>query len=89
MIPSFVEAGYRVVAPDFVGFGRSDKLLYQRDYSHHLHTHTLTTLIEELNLENITLVVQDWGGTTGLTALESFHQRVKTFGYNECRVASP
>lgn len=58
--------GYRVVAPDFLGFGRSDKLSKPSDYSFHLHLATLRAFIRALELREITLVVQDWGGLIGL-----------------------
>lgn len=77
MIPTFSQAGYRIIAPDFIGFGRSDKLTHMGDYSHHLHTSTLISLVEKLDLKNITMVVQDWGGTTGLTSVEALEDRIK------------
>ena len=67
MIPPFVAAGYRVVAPDFVGFGRSDKPVQEEIYSFEFHRNMLLHVIEKLNLSNITLAVQDWGGLLGLT----------------------
>jgi haloalkane dehalogenase len=67
MIPVFLAAGGRVVAPDFFGFGRSDKPVKLEDYSFHFHRNHLIRLIERLNLHAITLVVQDWGGLLGLT----------------------
>jgi haloalkane dehalogenase len=67
MIPVFTAAGHRVVAPDLIGFGRSDKLVRKRDYSFPLHRSLLLQLIERLDLRNITLVCQDWGGVLGLT----------------------
>ena len=51
MIPVFLNAGYRVVAPDFIGFGRSDKITNVDNYSHKLHVGTLLALIQSLNLE--------------------------------------
>ena len=66
MIPILVAAGHRCIAPDLVGFGRSDKPLHIEDYSVKLHIDALTTLITELDLTNITLVGQDWGGILGL-----------------------
>ncbi len=65
MIP-ILSANHRVVAPDFIGFGRSDKLTAQADYSFKLQHDTLVAFIEQLELEHITLVVQDWGGLIGL-----------------------
>jgi len=67
MIPHFLKAGARVIAPDFYGFGRSDKPLKGEDYSFHFHRNYLLRLIERLDLKNITLVCQDWGGLLGLT----------------------
>jgi haloalkane dehalogenase len=67
MIPVFLESGARVVAPDLLGFGRSDKPVKQSDYSFTFHRNYLLALVERLNLQNITLVVQDWGGLLGLT----------------------
>jgi haloalkane dehalogenase len=67
MIPVFVARGCRVVAPDFYGFGRSDKPVNDADYSFHFHRNFVLRLVERLNLERITLVVQDWGGLIGLT----------------------
>jgi len=70
MIPPLVDAGYRVIAPDFIGFGKSDKLTFQESYSHDLHTLTLRLLIDHLKLQNTTLVCQDWGGLTGLSVVK-------------------
>jgi haloalkane dehalogenase len=67
MIPVFLESGARVVAPDFVGFGRSDKPEEEALYSFDFHRYFLLELIEKLSLNRITLVVQDWGGLLGLT----------------------
>jgi len=67
MIPTFTAAGDRVVAPDFLGFGRSDKPTEEAVYTFDFHRDGLLGLIEALDLENIVLVVQDWGGLIGLT----------------------
>jgi pimeloyl-ACP methyl ester carboxylesterase len=67
MIPHFLGTGARVVAPDLFGFGRSDKPVNQSDYSFTFHRNALLALVERLDLSNITLVVQDWGGLLGLT----------------------
>jgi haloalkane dehalogenase len=67
MIPVFQTSGARVIAPDLLGFGRSDKPVKQSDYSFHFHRNYLLALVERLDLKNITLVVQDWGGLLGLT----------------------
>lgn len=60
---------YRVIAPDFFGFGRSDKFTRVKDYSFYLHYRTLTKFIERGGFRDITLVVQDWGGLIGLSVL--------------------
>ncbi len=67
MIPVFLESGARVVAPDFFGFGRSDKPTELDDYTFDFHRNYILALVERLDLKNITLVVQDWGGLIGLT----------------------
>jgi haloalkane dehalogenase/tRNA(adenine34) deaminase len=67
MIPPFLAAGYRVIAPDFIGFGRSDKPVEEGVYTFEFHRNMLLFLIEKLNLSNIALAVQDWGGLLGLT----------------------
>ena len=67
MIPIFVEAGHRVVAPDFFGFGRSDKPTALETYTFHFHRSAIMRLFERLKLKNVCLVVQDWGGLIGLT----------------------
>jgi len=67
MIPVFMEDGARVVAPDFFGFGRSDKPAELGSYSFDFHRNHILALVERLDLKNITLVVQDWGGLIGLT----------------------
>jgi len=67
MIPRFVAAGGRVVAPDLVGFGRSDKPQDEALYTFDFHRRFLLDFIAGLELAHITLVVQDWGGLLGLT----------------------
>ena len=67
MIPVFTAAGHRVVAPDFFGFGRSDKPVEETVYSFDFHRESLMRFIERLDLRGIALVCQDWGGLLGLT----------------------
>lgn len=67
MIPVFSGAGHRSVAPDLFGFGRSDKPTEDTDYSFEFHRRFLLEFIKHMDLTNITLVVQDWGGLLGLT----------------------
>ncbi len=67
MIPVFLSAGHRVVLPDLIGFGKSDKLKKDDAHSFTWHRQTLLDLVERLDLNRIVLVVQDWGGLLGLT----------------------
>ncbi|MBP9152836.1 MAG: alpha/beta fold hydrolase [Flavobacteriales bacterium] len=64
-----LKKNYRVIAPDFFGFGRSDKFSNQKDYTFYMHYLTLIKFIEKTELKDITLVVQDWGGLIGLSVL--------------------
>jgi pimeloyl-ACP methyl ester carboxylesterase len=66
VIPPLVNAGFRCVAPDHLGFGRSDKPTDIHWYTIARHTEILTSLITRLDLANVTLVCQDWGGPIGL-----------------------
>lgn len=66
MIPILVAAGHRIIAPDLVGFGRSDKPTRREDYSYQRHVDWMQGLLDQLRLERITLVCQDWGGLIGL-----------------------
>lgn len=76
MIPVFEASGARSVAPDFFGFGRSDKPVDDAVYTTDLHRNALIALVERLDLRNITLVVQDWGGLIGLTLPLAFADRI-------------
>ena len=67
MLPVFVAAGDRVIAPDLLGFGRSDKPMDDSVYTFDFHRNMLLELIDRLNLSGIRLVCQDWGGLLGLT----------------------
>jgi len=72
MIPILVEAGLRILAPDLVGFGRSDKPSKQEDHTYAKHVKWMSTLVEQLDLQKITLFCQDWGSLIGLRiALEN------------------
>jgi haloalkane dehalogenase len=66
MIAIVAGAGYRVIVPDLIGFGKSDKIAELEAYSYQSHMNWLTAFIKALNLQNITLVCQDWGGLLGL-----------------------
>jgi pimeloyl-ACP methyl ester carboxylesterase len=67
MVPIFLASGGRVVAPDLIGFGRSDKPMLEADHSFDFHRTSLLRFVEALDLRRVTLVVQDWGGLFGLT----------------------
>jgi len=75
MIPIFLEEGFRCVAPDFFGFGRSDKPEQDHIYTFEFHRKTLIRIITLLDLRNIILVCQDWGGILGLTLPMDFNER--------------
>ena len=66
MIGPVVAAGYRVIAPDLIGFGRSDKPSQRTDYTFQRHMDWVRQVLIQLELRNITLVCQDWGGVLGL-----------------------
>jgi haloalkane dehalogenase len=66
MIPIVADANTRVVAPDLLGFGKSDKFAEAEKYTYAMHVESIAALIENLDLKNITLVCQDWGGLIGL-----------------------
>ncbi|WP_044213082.1 haloalkane dehalogenase [Flammeovirga sp. OC4] len=72
-----VLSDYRFIAPDLIGFGKSDKLSSKKDYSFALHYASLKNLMNTLDLEDVTLVVQDWGGLLGLSLLGEFPERFK------------
>ncbi|MEL7463608.1 MAG: haloalkane dehalogenase [Pseudomonadota bacterium] len=66
MIPLIVGAGHRAVAPDLIGFGRSDKPTERSDYTYQAHVDWMTGFLEAMDLRNVTLICQDWGGLIGL-----------------------
>jgi haloalkane dehalogenase len=66
MVPIIAAAGLRAVAPDLVGFGRSDKPSKRTDYTYQRHVDWMRSFLEQVDLRNITLVCQDWGGLIGL-----------------------
>ena len=66
MIPVLVGGGHRVVAPDLVGFGRSDKPTQRTDYTYARHVYWMQQFLEKIGINKITLVCQDWGGLIGL-----------------------
>lgn len=75
MIPPLAKAGLRVIAPDLIGFGKSDKPVRKSDYSYAIHVDWMRHFIESLNLSDVTLFCQDWGSLIGLrVAAESGHR---------------
>jgi len=75
MIPVFVASGYQVIAPDLIGFGRSSKPTETSDYTYQTHLDWMRTFIEKLDLRDINLFVQDWGGLIGLRMLAEMPDR--------------
>ncbi|TMA38650.1 MAG: alpha/beta fold hydrolase [Deltaproteobacteria bacterium] len=75
MIPSLIAAGLRAVAPDLVGFGRSDKPAAQEDYTYQRHVDWMRGFLEALDLRGVTLVGQDWGGLIGLRLVAEHPER--------------
>jgi haloalkane dehalogenase len=76
MVDALVAAGHRVVCPDLVGFGRSDKPTDQRWYSYDRHVATVSAHLDQLDLDDLTVVVQDWGGPIGLRWAVEHAERV-------------
>lgn len=77
MIPICSAAGHRVIAPDLIGFGKSDKPVNIADYSYQSHMDWLLSLLDQLNLKRITLVCQDWGSLLGLRLAAENDDRFK------------
>ena len=75
MIPILTDAGYRVIAPDMIGFGKSDKYIDTDDYSHQMHVDKMSELIRILDLKNMTAHVHDWGGLVGLRVIAEEPER--------------
>jgi haloalkane dehalogenase len=75
MIPIVARAGHRVVAPDLVGFGRSDKPVRREDYTYQRHVDWMRAVLETLDLRGVTLVCQDWGGLIGLRLVAEHPER--------------
>lgn len=69
MIPILVAGGYRVIAPDLIGFGRSDKLLKREDYTYQFHVDAMNAFVRGLGVRDAVLFGQDWGGLIGLRVL--------------------
>jgi haloalkane dehalogenase len=75
MIPILAKNNFRVIAPDLIGFGKSDKLIDKQEYSYQRHIDWLSTFIKTLDLKGITLFCQDWGGLIGLRLVTEMNDR--------------
>jgi haloalkane dehalogenase len=75
MIPVLTAAGHRVIAPDLVGFGKSDKPASEDDYSHQLQVDVMRELVQRLELQDATYFGQDWGGLVGLRVVADEPER--------------
>jgi haloalkane dehalogenase len=77
MIPVLTDAGHRCVAPDLVGFGRSDKPAARTDYTYQRHVDWMTAWLTANDLDGLTLVCQDWGGLIGLRLVAAMPERFR------------
>ena len=75
MIPTLTAQGHRVIVPDCVGFGKSDKFISKYDYSYKHHVEVMKELVQKLNLKNVTFFGQDWGGLVGLRVVAELPDR--------------
>ena len=75
MIPVLSKAGFRVIAPDNVGFGKSDKPLNPSDHSYQMHIDVMSEFVDQLEIENATFFGQDWGGLIGLRVVAEKPER--------------
>jgi haloalkane dehalogenase len=79
MIPIFADAGFRTLAPDLVGFGRSDKPSERSDYTYAKHVRWMTDWLVSMGLCDVTLLGQDWGGLIGLRMVAELPERFARF----------
>jgi haloalkane dehalogenase len=79
MIPHFTAAGYRSIAPDLIGFGRSDKPTERSDYTYANHVAWLASFVERLDIRGAVMVGQDWGGLLGLRLVAEHEDRFAAF----------
>ena len=75
MIPGLVAAGHRVIGPDLIGFGRSDKPTERSDYTYQRHVDWMNDWLAQMDLDRIVLFCQDWGGLLGLRLVAEHSQR--------------
>ena len=72
MIPPLTKAGYRVIAPDLIGFGKSDKITERSAYTYAKHVFWLEDFVKKMSLSDVTLVAQDWGGSYASLCVQSY-----------------
>ena len=82
MIPILTANGFRCIAPDLVGFGRSDKPADRKDYSYERQVNWMVDLVVGLELNNVNIFCQDWGGLVGLRVVARLPERI----YTSCSV---
>jgi len=75
MIPALVASGHRVLAPDLIGFGRSDKPADRNDYTYERHVAWLSQWFTDVDPQDVTLFCQDWGGLLGLRLVAAYPDR--------------
>ena len=75
MIPIITAAGFRAIAPDLPGFGRSDKPAHRSDYTYERLVAWMSSFVQAIDLQGVTLVVQDWGGLIGLRVATEHQER--------------
>jgi haloalkane dehalogenase len=78
MIPILINEGMRVIAPDLIGFGKSDKPAKQSDYTYGKHINWIQNLLDHLDLKDINMFIQDWGGLIGLRLLTANPENFKS-----------
>jgi haloalkane dehalogenase len=83
------DAGFRCIAPDAVGFGRSDKRTELGWYSYDRHVELAATLLEDLDLRGATIVVHDWGGPIGLRLAVEYPERIERIVLLDTGVSPP
>lgn len=89
MIPGLAAAGHRVIAPDLVGFGKSDKVVGRENYSYTRHVHWVEAFVEALDLRGITLFGQDWGSIVGLAVATRMEDRFDRIVMANGTIADP
>ena len=88
IVPPLVAAGRRVVAPDLIGFGRSDKPEQVDWYTYDKHVASVTALVRELDLTDMALVVHDWGGPIGLRLAVENEERIERLAILDTGIAA-